>query len=139
MTDDIREFNRLLIEEFRANKGYLSGRFENSPILLLTTAGARTGLFHTTPMMYTRDGDRLLVYASGNGAVKPPDWFINLSANPTVTVEVGEETYQATAIVTEGEERDRLFTETLRDYPFFAEHEQRSGRKIPVVALARTE
>jgi len=75
---EMQESNRALVEEFRATHGKLSGRFENSPILLLTTTGRRTGRRHTTPMMYTRDGDRLLVYASNAGAVKPPDWYLNL-------------------------------------------------------------
>jgi len=137
MTDDLRDFNSHLIEEFRANDGRLSGRFENSPILLLTTTGARTGLGHTTPMMYRLDGDRLLVFASNAGAVKPPDWFFNLSANPKVTVEIGEETFEALAVVTEGEERDRLFAETVASYPFFADHQREAGRDIPVVAIER--
>src|SRR5215207_6671146 len=111
---EMQESNRALVEEFRATHGKLSGRFENSPILLLTTTGRRTGRRHTTPMMYTRDGDRLLVYASNAGAVKPPDWYLNL-------------------------QRERLFARTLVNYPFFADHERHAGRQIPVVALERPD
>jgi deazaflavin-dependent oxidoreductase (nitroreductase family) len=134
---DFNDPNRQLIEEFRVHKGELSGRFEGSPILLLTTAGARSGIHHTTPMMYRRDGERLLVFASNAGARKVPDWFHNLVAHPDVTVEIGPDTYEATAVVTEGDERERLFAETLIDYPFFAEHQHAAGRQIPVVALER--
>ena len=134
---DFNDFNRQLIEEFRANKGALTGRFEGSSILLLTTAGARSGIHHTTPMMYRPDGEHLLVFASNAGARKAPDWYHNLVAHPDVTVEVGSETYEATARVTTGEERERLFAETLVNYPFFADQEQKAGREIPVVALER--
>jgi deazaflavin-dependent oxidoreductase (nitroreductase family) len=132
---DVKAINAALIEEFRANHGALTGRFENSAILLLTTTGARTGRIHTTPMMYTRYEEKLLVYASNAGAPKPPDWYANLRAHPRVTVEIGPERYEATARVTQGAERERLFTRTLEDYPFFAEHQEQAGRQIPVVAL----
>jgi deazaflavin-dependent oxidoreductase (nitroreductase family) len=133
MPDDIQAYNRKLIEEFRANGGSLGER----QLLLLTTTGARTGQQRTTPMMYVPDGDRLLVFASNAGAAKHPDWYANVVANPEVTVEVRGEKYQATAVVTAGEERDRLFAETAAQYPFFADHQARIARKIPVVALER--
>ena len=129
---DIREHNRKLIEEFRANKG--AG---DRPLLLLTTTGARTGRRRTTPMMYVSDGDRLLVIASNAGASRHPDWYHNLVANPDVTVEVGPETYEATAVVTAGDERDRLFAGIVEKYPFFADHQAGVSRRIPVVALVR--
>jgi deazaflavin-dependent oxidoreductase (nitroreductase family) len=134
---DVKAINAALIEEFRANHGALTGRFENSSIVLLTTTGAKTGRIHTTPVMYTRHEGKLLVYASNAGAPKPPDWYANLLAHPQVTVEIGPERYEASARVTQGAERERLFTRTLEDYPFFAEHEKQAGRQIPVVALDR--
>ena len=134
---DVQAINAALISEFRANHGRLSGRFENSAILLLTTTGARTGRVHTTPVMYTRYEGKLLVYASNAGAPKPPDWYANLRAHPRVTVELGAEKFEALARVTEGDERERLFAATLRDFPFFAGHEAQAGRPIPVVALGR--
>jgi deazaflavin-dependent oxidoreductase (nitroreductase family) len=129
---DIREHNRKLIEEFRANKG-----LGDRPLLLLTTVGARTGIRRTTPMMYVPDGDRLLVIASNAGAPNHPDWYRNLEANPDVTVEVGAETYEAEAVVPTGEERDRLFAGIVEKYPFFADHQAGVSRRIPVVALVR--
>src|SRR5262245_28376012 len=102
---DMKAHNRQLIEEFRAAGGALEGR----QLLLLTTTGARSGRPHTAPMMYVPDGDRLLVIASNAGAARDPDWYQNLVADPQVTVEANGETYPATAVVTRGEERDRLF------------------------------
>jgi len=130
---DIRAHNRKLIEEFRAAGRQLEGR----QLLLLTTTGARTGQRHTTPMMYVPDGDRLLVFASNAGAPRHPHWYRNLVAHPEVTVEVSGEAYEATAQVTTGAERDRLFARTIEKYPFFADHQAQIKRKIPVVALVR--
>jgi deazaflavin-dependent oxidoreductase (nitroreductase family) len=131
---DVKAYNRKLIEEFRAAGGAPHGR----PLLLLTTIGARTGQQRTTPMMYVPDGDRLLVFASNAGAMRHPDWYVNLVADPRVTVEVTGETYPARAVVLTGEERDRLFARTAERFPFFADHQAGVTRQIPVVALVRT-
>jgi deazaflavin-dependent oxidoreductase (nitroreductase family) len=129
---DMKAHNRKVIEEYRANKG-AGGR----PLLLLTTTGARTGEPRTTPMMYVPDGDRLLVIASNAGAPKHPDWYRNLVANPDVTVEVDAERFEATAEVPSGAERDRLFAGIVENYPFFADHQAKVTRTIPVVVLVR--
>jgi deazaflavin-dependent oxidoreductase (nitroreductase family) len=130
---DVAAYNRELIAEFRANGGALGER----PLLLLTTVGARSGQERTSPMMYIPDGDRLLVVPSNMGAAKHPAWFHNLVANPRVTVEVAGESYAAGAVVTSGEERDRLFARIAADYPFFLDHQAKIERVIPVVALVR--
>ena len=75
-------------------------------LVLLTTVGAKSGL-RRTPMMFHRDGDRLLVMASNIGARRHPDWYVNLAANPRVTVEVGAESYDAVATPAAGEEREQ--------------------------------
>lgn len=132
---DIQEINRKVIEQFRAG-GEIEG-MHRERLLLLTTTGARTGLARTTPMMFHRDGDRVMVMASNAGARKPPDWYANLVANPAVEVEIGAESYPATATVLAGAERERLWAEITAAYPFFLDHENKAERQIPVVALAR--
>ena len=134
---DRNDWNRTTIEEFRANGGKVGGIWEGRPLLLLTTLGARSGQPHTIPTMYLRDGDRLLVFASKAGAPTHPDWYYNLLAHPEVTVEVGMETYQATATPLSGEERDRFYAKQAHLYPRFAEYQSKTSRKIPVVALER--
>ncbi len=134
---DIHDFNRAIIEEFRANDGKLGGRFEGAPMLLLTTIGAKSGTHRTTPVMYLPDGERLVIFASKAGAPTNPAWYHNLRANPTATVEVGSETIDATAVVTSGEERDRLFDRQAGLHPQFAEYAQKTTRQIPVIALER--
>jgi deazaflavin-dependent oxidoreductase (nitroreductase family) len=132
---DVNEFNRKVIEEFRANDGKVGGQFEGAPVLLLTTTGAKSGQQRTTPVVYQQDGERLVVFASKAGAPENPAWYHNLRANPTATVEVGADTLEVQAIVTDGDERERLFRRQIELMPRFAEYEQKTTRRIPVVAL----
>ena len=132
------DYNNQLIEEFRANRSKFEGPGAR-PLLLLTTTGAKSGQHYTTPMMYIPNGDRLLVIASNIGAPKHPDWYHNLVARPEVTVEVGTETYEATAIVTQGTERQQLWAWIIEQYPFFADHQTKTTRQIPIIALTRRE
>ena len=126
------ERNARVIAEFRAKRGAV-----DRPLLLLTTTGARTGQRRTTPLAYLRDGERLLIFASKGGSPSHPDWYHNLVAHPEVTVEVAGETYQARAVVPQGAERDRLFAEVSEKFPFFADHQAKISRTIPVVILER--
>ena len=131
--------NARIVAEFRANGGKVGGRFENATLLLLHTTGAKSGKERVTPLVCLADGGRLLVFASKAGAPTHPDWYHNLVANPRVTVEVGEETYEATASTLGGEERDRIYAIQAGRSPIFAEYQQKAGeRAIPVVALHRT-
>jgi deazaflavin-dependent oxidoreductase (nitroreductase family) len=132
---DIAAVNRRVIEQFRAG-GEIEGMHREA-LVLLTTTGAKTGQPRTTPMMFHRDGDRILVIASNAGAPKDPDWYRNLVREPHVLVEVGHESYPAVATVLTGAERERQWAVLTQAYPFFAEHEQQAGRTIPVVALTR--
>jgi deazaflavin-dependent oxidoreductase (nitroreductase family) len=137
MPSDILAFNREMIEKFRADGGTSMG---DRPLLLLTTTGARTGQRRTSPMMYVRQDDRLLVIASNNGAERDPAWLHNLRADPAVTVELPGDTFAATAVALTGDDRDRMFAEIAKAYPFFTEHQQRAGdRVIPVVELIRQD
>ncbi len=133
----VNDFNRNVIDEFRSNNGKVGGQFGNAPLVLLTTTGAKSGKPHTTPVVYTRDGDNLVVIASMGGAPKSPAWYHNLVANPQVTVELPGETYTAKARVTEGEERDRLFRAQAGLMPNFDEYQTKTTRVIPVVVLER--
>jgi deazaflavin-dependent oxidoreductase (nitroreductase family) len=132
---DAREINRQVIDQFRAG-GEIEGMHRDR-LVLLTTTGVKSGQRRTTPMMFHRDGDRLYVIASNVGAPRHPDWYLNLAAHPQVTVEVGDETYDARAEPLQGEERERVWAMIKENYPFFAEHEAKTERTIPVVALTR--
>jgi len=132
---DIRETNRSVVTQFRAG-GPIEG-MQRDRLVLLTTTGRRSGEARTTPMMFHRDGERVLVIASNVGAPRHPDWYLNLVADPHVTVEIGDETYPAIATPTAGADRERVWTLLKETYPFFAEHEKVTTRTIPVVALTK--
>ncbi len=134
---DMKDYNRKLIEEFRASREKDPMPLNGRPLLLLTTIGAKTGHRRTTPMMAIPDGDRYLVIASNAGAPRHPDWYWNLLAHPDVTVEVGKETFDAVATVAEGKEREQLWTKVLQAGPFFADHQAKVKRQIPVIILER--
>ena len=132
-------YNDAVIAEFRANEGRVGGNFAGAPLLLLTTTGAKSGSRHTTPVMYQLDGERWLVFASYAGAPANPAWYHNLLAHPDAVIEVGAESVEVTATVTEGAERDRLFAQQVQRYPGFGEYQDKTSRVIPVVALERRE
>lgn len=134
-TLDYRDINRKVIEQFRTG-GEIEGMHRDR-LVLLTTTGARTGRPHTTPMMFQRDGDRLIVIASNAGAPRDPDWYRNLVSEPRVTVEVGEDRYPALASVLTGADHALQWAALKQAWPFLADHEKSAGRVIPLVALTR--
>ena len=129
------DFNARIIEEFRANEGRVGGPFEGGTLLLLHHVGARTGTPRINPLMYRRDGDRYVVFASKGGAPTNPDWYHNLKANPNTTIEVGTDTIDVAASEATGEERDRLYSAQAEERPQFAEYQSKTDRVIPVVVL----
>lgn len=130
------DFNQSVIDEFRSAKGRLTGYFADARLLLLTTTGARTGTRHTTPVGYLPDGgERVLVIASAGGSPKHPDWYRNLLADPHATVESGAFTYEARAVVLEGEEREQAWKRAVEADPGWAAYQSKTTRVIPVVAL----
>jgi deazaflavin-dependent oxidoreductase (nitroreductase family) len=137
--DDYKDFNEKNIAEFRENHGRVGGQFEGAPLLILHTTGAKSGKPRTNIMMYLADGDRYLVFASKAGADSSPDWYFNVRAHPEVRIEVGDEQFDAVATELEGDERDAKYAEQARRYPGFAEYQQKTTRKIPVVALSRVQ
>jgi deazaflavin-dependent oxidoreductase (nitroreductase family) len=136
---DMNAWNRQIMEEFHAQGGKVGGPFEGVPLLLLTTTGARSGKRRTSPVGYMPDGDRLIIFATRGGLPTNPDWYYNLVAHPEVTVEVGTETFDVTAVVLTGEERDQLYARQVEHAPVFAEYQAKTTRKIPVIALHRRQ
>ena len=129
------DWNKRIIEEFRANGGKVGGQFAGAPLLLLHTTGAKTGQARVNPMMYLADGNDHVVFASKAGAPTNPDWYHNLVANPRASIEVGDQTFNVVARVAEGETRERLWSRQKELYPGFADYEAKTTRQIPVVIL----
>ena len=129
------DWNASTIAEFRRNHGKVGGHFEGAPLLLLHHFGARSGKPRINPMMYLKDGNRYLVFASKGGADTNPDWYHNLKAHPDVQIEVGDETIDVRVEEITGPERDRLYARQASLYPAFARYQRQTGRIIPVIAL----
>jgi deazaflavin-dependent oxidoreductase (nitroreductase family) len=133
-------FNQRIIDEFRRNGGRVGGMFQGAPLVLVTTAGRRTGKPRTSPVVSLRDGNRYLIFGSNLGGPEHPGWYHNLLASPQVTMEIGTEDGQVKplatrAVVLDGAERDRLYQRQCARNPAFREYQDKTSRKIPVVAL----
>ena len=132
---DMNDFNRQVIDEFRANDGQVTGAFAGAPMILVNHRGAKSGTAYTTPLVYTRDGDNYVIIASMGGAPEHPQWFHNVVANPDLTIEVGADTLAVHARVAEGDERDRLYRAQADLMPNFDDYAKATSRTIPVIVL----
>ena len=121
---------------YRMSGGRIGGRVSGVPVLLLRTRGRRTGELRTNPLMYLRDGDRLLVVASNAAAVdRDPGWLHNLRANPVAEVQLGSEVHPVRAEELGPEERDAWWPRLIDHNPRWAGYAAETDRVIPVVAL----
>jgi deazaflavin-dependent oxidoreductase (nitroreductase family) len=129
------DWNAGVIDEFRSNHGKVGGSFKGAPLLLLHHKGARTGKQRVNPVMYLKDGERFLVFASKGGYDHNPHWYHNLMAHPDIEIEVGDEIIKARAQEVKGPERDKLYARQASLYPQFGEYQKKTKRVIPVIAL----
>jgi len=130
------DWNKGIIEEFRKNHGKVGGNFEGAPLLLINHhTGARSGKHRTNPVMYLKDGNRYLVFASKGGAETNPDWYHNLKAHPNVKIEVGNETIDVTAQEITGSEHDKIYQRQSSLYPMFGQYRRKTKRVIPIIAF----
>jgi deazaflavin-dependent oxidoreductase (nitroreductase family) len=130
---DMNAFNRKVIEDFRANRGQLTGPLAGRTLILLTTTGAKSGKERTAVLGFGKDGDRYVVIASGNGAPSHPGWYQNLLASPIATVEVGPEKFKVRARTAGPEEREQI----KRLVPYVEQQQTLTTREIPIVVLER--
>src|SRR3989442_465877 len=130
---DMKAFNRKVIDDFRANRGKLTGALAGRTLMLLTTTGARSGKERIAVLGFGKDGDRYVVIASGNGAPSHPGWYHNLLARPIATVEVGPDKFKVRARTAGPEERDQL----KRFVPYVEQQQTLTTREIPIVVLDR--
>lgn len=140
MSEDIDwgGMNNPVIEKFREGTAADAYEFYGQPILLLTTTGAKSGKKRINPLVSQFDDGRLYIIASKGGSPDHPDWYYNVEANPDVTVELPDETFEATAVeVEDPAERDRIYGLVAGQFTNFVEYEQKTDRRIPVVELVR--
>ena len=132
---DVNDFNRGIIEQFRANGGEVGPPFEGAPLLILHSTGAKSGQTRLAPIVYQQVGGSWAVFASKAGAPDNPDWYHNLVANPKASIELGTSTVDVTARVLEGAEREEVWSKQKEIMPGFADYEAKTDRVIPVVVL----
>jgi len=133
------EMNTKVIAEFRANGGKAGGPFEGKPLVLVHHFGAKSGTERIAPLVPLLDDGRIYIFASKGGADTNPDWVHNLKAKPDITVELGTETFKATARILEGAERDEIYAKQVAAEPQFGDYQAKTERVIPVVELVRAE
>jgi deazaflavin-dependent oxidoreductase (nitroreductase family) len=129
------EMNQKIIDEFRSNAGVVGGYFEGHTLLLLHHQGAKSGAERLTPVMYRALDDGYAIFASNNGQDTNPAWYYNLLAHPETQVEVGTKTFEVTAAVATGSDRDLVWDAQKSDVKGFADYEAGTSRQIPVVVL----
>jgi deazaflavin-dependent oxidoreductase (nitroreductase family) len=132
---DYADWTKNLIADIRANGRPTSGYFEGRPVMVLTTTGAKSGEPREAVVTFSRDGDAYVVVGSKSGEPDDPAWFTNLRANPVVTVEADGKTFQASATVAEGADRDTLWDRHVAEHPQFAEYPSKTDRIIPIARL----
>lgn len=130
-------FNAAHVWLYRSSGGKRGARMKGHDIVLLTTKGRKTGAQRTVPVVSFVDGTDRIVIASKAGAPQHPAWFLNLEANPDVTVQLGPDSYRAKAVIPDRAERDRLYQRAVSEMPAFGNYEKKTDRVIPVVRLVR--
>lgn len=123
---------------YRATRGTIGHKVPGlPPMLLLEHVGAKSGARRTSPLLYIRDGDDLVIVASKGGFPKHPAWFHNLKANPDTEVQVGSERRRVRARVADPDERERLWPKAVAAYGAYRDYQRRTDREIPLVILER--
>lgn len=133
----IKLMSRVNTWAYRASAGRLGGRFRGgAPVMLLTAVGRKTGTRHTTPLLYLRDGDRVVTVASKGGMDHHPLWYRNLLTNPDVEVQIGAQVEPMRAHTASDAEKAALWPQLVAMYPDYADYQARTTRSIPVVILS---
>jgi F420H(2)-dependent quinone reductase len=120
---------------YRASDGKLGRTFFGSSVLLLTTTGRKTRRARTWPLSYISEEDQLIVLAANGGQPNHPAWYTNLRANPRASVQLGDRTRLMIAHTAQGDERARLWSRAVREYPAYERYQQKTSRQIPVIVL----
>lgn len=129
-------FTKAHVAAYRATDGRIGRRFfKGAPVCLVEHVGRRSGETRTTPLIYVRDGDDVVIVASKGGAAAHPAWWLNLRANPEATVQVDAERWPVRAREADEAERERLWPSLTAVWPAYDDYQARTERRIPVVIL----
>jgi deazaflavin-dependent oxidoreductase (nitroreductase family) len=134
---DLSLFGAGHVQAYRETDGEVGYLWNGVPTLILTAAGSKSGQQRDTPLICGTDGDDFIVIASQGGAPTHPQWYLNLLKDPHVHVQVKADRFEATARITEGKERERLWRLMAEAWPSYDLYQTRTDRVIPVVVLER--
>ena len=130
-------FGQEHVARYRASDGEEGHDWQGTQTLLLTTKGRKSGEPRTTPLIYARQGDAYTVVASKGGSDTPPAWYLNLSQDPDVEVQVKGDRFRARARTATAEEKPGFWQTMASEWPDYDSYQQRTEREIPVVVLER--
>jgi deazaflavin-dependent oxidoreductase (nitroreductase family) len=131
-------FGQEHVERYRATDGAEGHEWKGTQTLLLTTTGRKSGEQRTTPLIYAAVGDSFVIVASKGGSDEPPAWYLNLSENPEVEVQVRAERFKARARTAGSDEKPELWRRMVAEWPSYDEYQEKTDREIPVVVLDRS-
>jgi deazaflavin-dependent oxidoreductase (nitroreductase family) len=130
-------FGQEHVERYRATDGAEGHEWQGTQTLLLTTKGRKSGEPRTTPLIYASEGDSFVIVASKGGSDEPPAWYLNLSDDPEVEVQVKGDRLKARARTASAEEKPALWKKMVAEWPSYDEYQRKTDREIPVVVLDR--
>lgn len=130
-------FGKEHVERYQATDGEEGHDWEGTVTLLLTTTGRKSGRRYTSPLIYQRHGDDLMVVASKGGADEPPDWYLNLQADPEVHVQVKGDRFKARARTASPQEKPEMWKTMAAAWPAYDDYQTKTTREIPIVVLER--
>src|SRR2546423_975972 len=122
---------------YRLSGGRGGRTLRGRPGLPVGPTGRQRGKRHTSPLIYARDGDDIVIVASKGGSRKDPLWWLNLKEHPETTVQVGSEKRAVRARKAEPEEKQRLWPVVVDVYAPYEEYQRKTDRDIPVIVLER--
>jgi deazaflavin-dependent oxidoreductase (nitroreductase family) len=133
-----QQFTQVHVHAYRLSGGRIGGSFRGSRVCLVDHVGRKSGKQRTSPLIYARDGDDLVIVASKGGSRNDPMWWLNLKERPETTVQVGSEKRAVRARRATPEEKQRLWPVVVDVYAPYEEYQRKTKRDIPVIVLERT-
>ncbi|HVY78949.1 MAG TPA: nitroreductase family deazaflavin-dependent oxidoreductase [Solirubrobacterales bacterium] len=130
-------FGQEHVDRYLATDGEEGHDWQGTQTLLLTTTGRRSGEPRVAPLIYAPAGDAYAVVASKGGSDAPPAWYVNLTANPEVEVQVWGDRFKATARTATPAEKAELWPTMVAEWPSYDEYQTKTDREIPIVLLER--
>lgn len=123
------------IKDYDESDGTSWPTLRGRPLMLLTTKGAKSGLWRRTVLLYGEHEGRVILVASKGGHPQHPAWYVNLRENPEVVAQVHERRFRAIARTATAEEKPELWDLMAEIWPHYLEYREKTDRDIPVVIL----